>query len=78
LTTALAAWKALLEVGGFISVLSVILYGFGYIANTAGDCNPCRSPFTWFAYPFLFGLCLIALGLAFWFRSRGEKPRGLV
>ena len=76
MTTALAASKALLSIGGLILALSIFLFGYDVIEEAA-DCNPCGPPLPppiWFAYPSLFGLCLIALGLAFWFRSRKRKP----
>jgi len=73
MTTALEASKALLNVGGLVSVLGVFFYSITYMRSVA-DCNPCGSPIIWFAYLFLFGLCLMALGLAFWLGSRKEKP----
>lgn len=74
MTAALAASKALRNVGGLVFVFGVILYGSAYLRYTAGDCNPCGPPIIWFASPSLFGLCLIALGLAFWLWSRKGKP----
>jgi hypothetical protein len=77
MTTALAVSKALLKIGGLILALSIILFGYDLV-KSAADCNPCGPPLpplTWFAYPLLFGLCLIALGITFWFRSRKGKPK---
>ncbi len=74
MTTALEASKALRNVGALVFVLGAILYVYLDFAETFGDCNPCGPPIAWFVYPPLFGLCLIALGLAFWLWSREGKP----
>ena len=73
MTTAREASKALLNVGGLVFVFGLVLYGSAYLRSVA-DCNPCGPPIIWFASPSLFGLCLIAFGLAFWLGSRKGKP----